>query len=136
MGIMTMRRRRSGAVIGSRLIAGLLTAGALPVLAQAQAEPAYPHAYPREGVTKRFENDRVIVWEVLWLDGVPQPYHRHRYGHGPACSSAGGPLRVTRPDGTFTVSETPFEIPSTFLLPQGVTHKEESIGPAPNGTRS
>ena len=35
---------------------------------------------------------------------------------------------MTRPDGTFTVSETPFEIPSTFLLPQGVTHKEESIG--------
>ena len=127
MGIMTMRRRRSGAAIGSLLIAGLLTAGALPVLAQAQEEPDYPHAYPREGVTKRFENDRVIVWEVLWLDGVPQPYHRHRYDMT-GVFLRWGPLRVTRPDGTFTVSETPFEIPSTFLLPQGVTHKEESIG--------
>ncbi len=55
MAIMTMRRRRPGAAIGSVLIAGLLTAGAVPVLAQAQEEPDYyPHAYPREGVTKRF----------------------------------------------------------------------------------
>ena len=127
MGIMIMRRRRSGAAIGSLLIAGLLTADALPVLAQAPEEPDYPHAYPREGVTKRFENDRVIVWEVIWPDGAPQPYHRHRYDMT-GVFLRWGPLRVTRPDGTFTVSETPFEIPSTFLLPKGVTHKEEGIG--------
>lgn len=122
------RTRRSGAVIGSLLAAALLAAGASPVAAQAaQEEPDYPHAYPREGVTKRFENDRVIVWEVLWLDGVPQPYHRHRYDMT-GVFLRWGPLRVTRPDGTFTVSETPFEIPSTFLLPKDVTHKEEGIG--------
>ena len=110
------------------LIAGLLAAGASPSRAQpAQDEPEYPHAYPREGVTKRFENDRVIVWEVVWPDGMPQPYHRHRYDMTGVFLRF-GPLRVTRPDGTFTVSETPFEIPSTFLLPKGVTHKEEGIG--------
>lgn len=124
----SMRTRRFAAVIGSLLAAALLAAGGSPVLAQAtQEEPDYPHAYPREGVTKRFENDRVIVWEVLWLDGVPQPYHRHRYDMT-GVFLRWGPLRVTRPDGTFTVSETPFEIPSTFLLPKGVTHKEEGIG--------
>ena len=121
------RERRSGAALGPLLVAGFLAAVAGPVPAQAQDEPEYPHAYPREGVTKRFENDRVIVWEVLWLDGVPQPYHRHRYDMT-GVFLRWGPLRVTRPDGTFTVSETPFEIPSTFLLPKGVTHKEEGIG--------
>ena len=130
MGVMIsipMRQQRSGAAIGCLLVAGFLTAGAVPVLAQAQDEPEYPHAYPREGVTKRFENDRVIVWEVIWPDGMPQPYHRHRYDMT-GVFLRWGPLRVTRPDGTFTVSETPFEIPSTFLLSKGVTHKEEGIG--------
>ena len=110
------------------LIAALVALAPHTALAQAaQAEPDYPHAYPREGVTKRFENERVIVWEVLWLDGVPQPYHRHRYDMT-GVFLRWGPLRVTRPDGTFTVSETPSEVPSTFLLRKGVTHKEEGIG--------
>ena len=123
-----MQTRLCRKAIGGPLISGLLLAGAGSVVAQpAQDEPEYPHAYPREGVTKRFENDRVIVWEVLWLDGVPQPYHRHRYDMT-GVFLRWGPLRVTRPDGTFTVSETPFEIPGTFLLPKGVTHKEEGIG--------
>ena len=109
-------------------IAGFVAAGPRAVLAQpGQDEPDYPHAYPREGVTKRFENERVIVWEVVWLDGVAQPYHRHRYDMT-GVFLRWGPLRVTRPDGTFTVSETQFEVPSTFLLRKGVTHKEEGTG--------
>lgn len=58
---------------------------------------------------------------------MPQPYHRHRYDMT-GVFLRWGPLRVTRPDGTFTVSETPSEVPSTFLLRKGVTHKEEGIG--------
>ncbi len=108
-------------------IAGLVAASH-PARAQpGQEEPDYPHAYPREGVTKRFENERVIIWEVVWLDGVAQPYHRHRYDMT-GVFLRWGPLRVTRPDGTFTLSETPFEVPSTFLLRKGVTHKEEGTG--------
>lgn len=87
----------------------------------------YPHAYPREGAVEIFQNERVIVWEVIWSDGVPQPYHQHRYDMT-GVFLAWGPLRVTRPDGTFTVSEEPFEVPSVFFLNKGVTHKEESIG--------
>ncbi len=132
------RERRSGTAGGGALlaslmfsglmVAGLLAIGVVPVSAQpAQDEPDYPHAYPREGGTKRFENERVIVWEVVWPDGVPAEYHRHRYDMT-GVFLRWGPLRVTRPDGTFTVSETPFEVPSTFLLPKGVTHKEEGIG--------
>ena len=106
---------------GAALV-GLLLAGA--ELASAQD---YPHAYPRDGAEQLFENHRVIVWEVLWHDGVPQTYHRHRYDMT-GVFLRWGPLRVTRLDGTFTDSEVPFELPNVFLLPKGVTHKEESIG--------
>ena len=110
------------------LVVGLVAAAPHPASGQAaQEEPDYPHAYPREGVTKRFENERVIIWEVVWLDGVAQPYHRHRYDMT-GVFLRWGPLRVTRPDGTFTVSESPFEVPGTFLLRKGVTHKEEGTG--------
>ena len=122
------RRVMTVAAAGGLLIAGLVSTGPRPAQAQAgQDETDYPHAYPREGVTKRFENERVIIWEVVWLDGVAQPYHRHRYDMT-GVFLRWGPLRVTRPDGTFTVSETPFEVPSTFLLRRDVTHKEEGIG--------
>ena len=87
----------------------------------------YPHAYPREGAEQLFENHRVIVWEVVWHDGVPQPYHRHQYDMT-GVFLQWGPLRVTRLDGTFTDSDVPFELPNVFLLEKGVTHKEESIG--------
>ena len=130
--MVSIHARCSDRGAGGFLLAGLvissLLAGAAPSWAQpAQDEPDYPHAYPREGVTKRFENERVIIWEVVWPDGVPAEYHRHRYDMT-GVFLRWGPLRVTRLDGTFTVSETPFEVPSTFLLPKGVTHKEEGIG--------
>ena len=106
---------------GAALV-GLLAAGAGHVWAQ-----DYPHAYPRDGAEQLFENHRVIVWEVVGPDGVTQPYHRHRYDMTGVFLRF-GPLRVTRPDGTFTDSDVPFEIPTVFLLRQGVTHKEEGIG--------
>ena len=114
---------RTGAVL-----AGVVLVWAALIDAQpAQDDESYPHAYPRPGVEKRFENERVIIWEVVWLDGVPMPYHRHRYDMT-GVFLRWGPLRVTRPDATFTVSQDPFDIPSVFLLRKGVTHKEEGIG--------
>ena len=50
---------------GTALV-GLLLAGTGPVSAQ-----DYPHAYPRDGAEQLFENHRVIVWDVVWHDGVP-----------------------------------------------------------------
>ncbi len=126
------RERRSGPGGGSALLAalmfcGLLVGGAAVSAQPAQDEPEYPHAYPREGSRSASRNERVIIWEVVWPDGVPAEYHWHRYDMT-GVFLRWGPLRVKRPDGTFTVSETPFEVPSTFLLPKGVTHKEEGIG--------
>ena len=37
----------------------------------------YPLAFPRPGVKKILENDRVIVWDYTWTPGVPTPMHFH-----------------------------------------------------------
>jgi hypothetical protein len=42
----------------------------------ALAAESYPHAFPRKGVVKLFDNERVTAWEVNWLKGVEQPVHR------------------------------------------------------------
>ena len=87
----------------------------------------YPHAFPRSGAIKVLENERVFAWEVVWPNGAPQPYHRHRYDMT-GVFLRWGPLRVTRLDGTYTESLEAFEIPWVFFQGKGVTHKEEGIG--------
>ena len=119
-----MATRDIGTILASLVVVMFASLGATHAL---QVEPDYPHAFPRDGVTKRFENERTTIWEVVWPDGVPQPYHRHRYDMT-GTFLRWGPLKVTRPDGTFTISEVPFEIPRVFLQRKGVTHKEEGIG--------
>jgi tetratricopeptide (TPR) repeat protein len=37
----------------------------------------YPLAFPRPGVTKILENERVIVWDCTWTLGVAAPMHFH-----------------------------------------------------------
>ena len=86
----------------------------------------YPHAYPREGTKKLFDNDRVTIWEVNWLKNLPQPIHRHLY------DMAGVYLRygfidVTTPEGKVNASG-PFEVPRPYFQPAGITHKEEAVG--------
>ncbi|MEQ8955922.1 MAG: hypothetical protein RL120_17445 [Gammaproteobacteria bacterium] len=90
------------------------------------AEEGYPHAYPRFGVRTLFENERVFAWDVTWIAGIEQPYHRHRYDLA-AVYLRYGPIRVTQLDGSFNPPNE-FEIPRPFFQPAGVTHKEEMIG--------
>jgi hypothetical protein len=103
-------------------VAGLVLAAALA----AQSQTSYPHAFPREGVKKLFENERVTAWDVKWLKDVPQPIHRHQFDMA-AVYTVYGPIRVTAPDGTVN-PVAPFEVPRPFFQPKGVTHKEEAIG--------
>jgi hypothetical protein len=37
----------------------------------------YPLAFPRPGVKKVLENERVIVWDFTWTPGVAVPMHFH-----------------------------------------------------------
>jgi hypothetical protein len=91
------------------------------------AEEELPHAYPRIGVRTLFENDRVFAWDVTWLRGVEQPYHRHRYDMA-AVYLRYGPIRITALDGSENPPATEFAIPRPFFQPAGVTHKEEMVG--------
>lgn len=83
-----------------------------------------PHAFPRDGATKVFENERVIIWDVTWIKGKPSPMHRHKYDLVGAYL-VGSPIRVTMPDGTSRESK----VDEGFVLfqPKGVTHIEEGL---------
>lgn len=101
------------------------------VAISALAAESYPHAFPRKGVVKLFDNERVTAWEVNWLKGVEQPVHRHLY------DMAGVYLRfgqvvVTRADAPVPTDPKPgpvFEVPRPYYQPQkGVTHRETAFG--------
>ena len=108
------------------LLSSLFAAIGLPTL-PVIAEEELPHAYPRVGVRTLFENDRVFAWDVTWLRGVEQPFHRHRYDMA-AVYLRYGPIRITRPDGTINPPREPFEVPRPYYQPSQVYHKEEMIG--------
>ena len=98
---------------------------ALPSI-QLYAIEELPHAYPRIGVRTLFENERVFAWDVTWLPGIEQPYHRHRYDLA-AVYLRYGPIRITTLDGEENPQNPPFDIPRPYFQPAGVTHKEEMV---------
>jgi hypothetical protein len=107
---------------------GLLAAGvcwAACLLAQS-SQQTYPHAYPREGTKKLFDNDRVTIWEVNWLKNVPQPIHRHLYDMAGVYLRYGF-INVTTPEGKVSPSNH-FDVPRPYFQPRGITHKEEAVG--------
>ena len=105
----------------------LMVAVALTII-DPQAQEDYPHAFPREGVTKLVDNDRVNVWEVNWITGAKQPIHRHRHDMAGVYLRY-GPITVTRPDGTANPPSAPFEIPRPYFQAKDVTHREEALNP-------
>jgi hypothetical protein len=64
----------------------------------------HPNAFPRPGVKKVLENDRVIVWDYTWTPGVPTPMHFHDKDVV-VTYVADGALKSTTPDGQSTVNE-------------------------------
>jgi hypothetical protein len=105
-------------------MSGVVSAPRLPLHAQEE----YPHAFPREGTVKLVDNERVTVWEVNWLNGVRQPYHRHQFDMAGVYLRY-GPITVTRPDGTTNPPSPPFPIPRPYFQAKGVTHREEALNP-------
>lgn len=104
----------------------LTTATAVAGIAQ-----DYPHAFPRTGTTRLFENERVTAWEVVWKKGVAQPIHRHRFDMAGVYLRY-GPIRVTDPQGVVSPQSPPFEVPRPYYQPKDITHREEAIGFAPD----
>jgi hypothetical protein len=92
----------------------------------ASAQTSYPHAFPRKGAVKLFENERVIVWDATWPIGVDQPIHQHKYDMAGVYLRY-GQIKVTSLQGKATIAQ-PFETPRPLYQAKGVTHKEEAVG--------
>ena len=88
---------------------------------------SYPHAFPREGVVKLHETERLILWQVNWVNGVAQPVHRHQYDMA-SIYMRWGAVRVTPLNGKAGPVGGPFPAPSPYFQRKGVTHTEEGVG--------
>ena len=86
---------------------------------------AYPPAFPREGSTKVFENERVIVWDHRWMKGRPTPMHKHVLDLVGVVLEP-GQAKLTLPDGSSQVGQ-PSRIGQVAFQPTGVIHIEESL---------
>jgi hypothetical protein len=69
----------------------------------------------------------VTAWEVNWIHGVKQPFHRHKYDMAGVYLRF-GEITVTQPDGTASAPGKPFEVPRPYYQPKGITHREEANG--------
>jgi hypothetical protein len=91
-----------------------------------QVQPL-PPPYPRDGTTKLFENDRVIVWDVSWLQHA-YPVHRHIYDYTGVYYTNGDRIIVSERGVRSPTSSVAWE---TFFLRRGVTHSEEGASDEP-----
>jgi tetratricopeptide (TPR) repeat protein len=90
---------------------------------------SYPLAFPRPGVKKILENERVIVWDCTWTPGVAIPMHFHDKDVV-ALFLEDGDLKSTTPDGQSVVNRyRPGEVRFTLrnrthaeMLMQGKQH--------------
>ena len=107
-----------------------LHAQAAPQQAQASPQPqaqTYPQPFDREGSTKVFENNRVIVWDVSWLKRA-YPTHRHMYDYTGVYYASGDRVIVNL-DGSRRPTHT--NAWDTFFIRKGVTHSEEGASDEP-----
>lgn len=84
---------------------------------------AYPPPVPREGARLLHENDRVIVWELLWPKGKPTPVHQHDLEHV-SIGIEQGPVLVKNADGTTFVGEGQ-KLGGVIYGQKGTVHSEE-----------
>jgi ketosteroid isomerase-like protein len=87
--------------------------------------PDYPPPFPREGATRLFENERVVVWDVIWKKGVPTPLHQHRL-EVVGVTLVPGIVRSTYPDGT-TREGSLEEAGAVTSGGKGLLHREEGV---------
>jgi hypothetical protein len=106
-----------------------IAAGAAAVAAQSnRATTKYPPQFPREGATKLFENEFVIVWEQI---GRPKGAYVHKHIRDTLSFpiEAGGGNAVQNPDGS-KGGLTPQETQTIYKRPGGnMTYSKAGIGP-------
>jgi hypothetical protein len=99
------------------------------VLAAAQADRAtaqkYPPQFPREGATKLFENDKVIVWEQI---GRPKAVFMHKHIRDILnfVIEPGGGIGVLNPDGSKGGGSP---LTQTIYKTNSITYTKAGLGP-------
>jgi hypothetical protein len=89
------------------------------------AVQTYPPPFPREDVSKVFENDRVVVWNARWTAGRPSPMHEHKLDLVGVILE-GGRTKLTLLDGS--IREGPLSKRGDVVFqPKGVIHIEEPL---------
>jgi quercetin dioxygenase-like cupin family protein len=89
-----------------------------------QNKTPYPLAFPRPGVKKLVDNNRVFVWDYTWTPGKPTPMHFHDKDVV-VVYLADGQLKSTTPDGKSEINTISFGL-TRFNAPNR-THTEELI---------
>ena len=84
----------------------------------------YPNAFPRPGVRRAFENDRLVVWDYTWISGMPTPTHFHDK-YVVVVYLEDGVLESRTPDGTVAVNEVFFG--RTTANPRNRIHSEALV---------
>lgn len=92
------------------------------------AQDSLPPPFPRTNATKLLENDRIVVWNIVWPKGQPTALHRHVYDQVGTYYARGG-RAITTPDGNARQATT--EIGSLSTTRKGTTHVEEGTTDPP-----
>ena len=100
------------------------TLAALLALAPAPSAQNHPPPFPRDGVVKVAENDRVIVWGCPLEEGRTTPMHAHTLDVV-AVFLDGVTTKTTAVDGT-TRMGNPMRKGDAVFQPRGVIHTEEA----------
>lgn len=120
---------RSAVRAHDALLIGLITFAVAGSVGMLLAQN-YPHAFPRNGTVKLFDNDRVTIWEVNWVKGPVPPIHRHLYDMAGVYLRF-GQVSVTGPDVPIDPNPKPgrpFDVPRPYYQPKGITHRETPFG--------
>ena len=92
------------------------------------AASKYPPAYPREGVRKILENDRVILWDVTLENNHRTEMHGHPYDFMSVTLTPGA-IRDVGSDGV--VEERRFEVGQVRFQNKGRIHADEGASAVP-----
>jgi hypothetical protein len=103
---------------GARTVVIELKDHPLPSLANTSG---YPLAFPRRNARKLLENDKVVVWDNVWISGKPTPMHFHDKD-ALVVYEATGALQSTSADGKQVVSD--YHFGQIRFSPRDHTHTE------------
>lgn len=119
--------RRLVIVLGICAVATVVGVAVIGAQGDRTAQHKWPPQFPREGATKLFENEHVIVWEQV---GRPKEVFQHKhirdilnFGIEP-----GGGIGVLNPDGSKGAGSS---LTQTIYnkAPNGITYTKAGLGP-------